>query len=95
MTIRDTALPLNVQTITFFISVLNYDPAQQHAPKLFPGVRRNKAIVTLLSDQASDIVSRLSTAHGSEYWKAFEYLQVIRYTIAPTLVSIKFFVVYN
>ena len=57
-----TVSPLSIQTITVFISVLNHDPEQQHASKWYPGVVKSKAIATLLSDQASDIVPRLYTA---------------------------------
>ena len=58
----NTVWPLNIQTTTFFISVLKQDPAQQHATKKCPGVDKSKAIATLPSDHASDIVRRLCTA---------------------------------
>ena len=48
--------------MTFFSSVLNHGPEQEHASKLGPGVDKSKGIATLSSDQASDIVLRLYTA---------------------------------
>ena len=41
-----TVSPLSIQTITFFISVLNHDPEQELAPKRCPDVDKSKAIAT-------------------------------------------------
>ena len=53
---------INIQTITFFISVLKQDPEQWHSKQWCPGADNSKAMVSLLSDQASYIVRRLYMA---------------------------------
>ena len=45
-----TIRPLNIQTSTFFISVLNQDPQEQHAKRDCPRVDKSKATVAVLSD---------------------------------------------
>ena len=74
----------STQIITFFITVLNHDPKQQHAPKWCPGVDKSKAIATLLSDQASDIVTRLYTVPNIEMRLNIYTLHVIYFQISDT-----------
>ena len=56
-----TVRPIDIQTITFFISASKQDREPQNAARWCPGVDENKAIATLLSYQASDVVWRLYT----------------------------------
>ena len=53
---------LNIQTIAFFRSVLKQSPDQQLVNRRCPGVNKSKAIVTLLSDQASNVTQKTYTA---------------------------------